>query len=104
MRRRVGSPRQALGLDARLDTSDLAHLIIGQAAVRPPHRVHDREEALEQRGRPAQRSRPEQCLAFPDLAPAPVVRRIGLERTNERTLTALRPKVGVEVQGGFRRR
>src|SRR5918994_521675 len=104
MRRRVGSPRQALGLDARLDTSDLAHLIDGQAAGRPAHRVHDREEALEQRWRTAQRSRPEQRLALPYLAPSPVVGRVRLERTYERTLTALRPKGGVEVQGGFRRR
>ena len=99
------APRgQPLGLHARLEGADLAHLAVVEPALGVPQRVDELEEPLAQVRVAGHRRGPQQRLGLPRERPAAVVLAVGLERAHERAALALRAQVGVDVEGRVRAR
>ena len=95
---RVGAARQPLGLDPRLDPADLAHVRVGQPALRVAQRVDQRDEPLAAARRRRRPARPAAAPGLPDQRPALVVGGVRRERAHQRA------RCGPRAAGRRRRR
>ena len=96
---RVGAARQPLPLHPRLDPADLGDLLGGQPVGRVPDRVDQRDEVLAELLVAGHRHGAQQRLHLPDRHPALVVLAERRQAAHQRALPALRPQVGVDLEG-----
>ena len=95
---RIRSAGQPLGVDPRLDPTDLQNRGGRHPAFRIAHRVGHQHETPTEFGVTGYRTGPQQGLDLPRLRPLRVVGSVGGQGTHQRPVSALRPKAGIDLQ------